>query len=50
VKLDDYSRGHLTESSARIGKVLDAHLQLRAPTASGGMFELRYGGDGQPTP
>jgi hypothetical protein len=44
VKLDDYTRDHLTESSARITKVLDAHLQLRTPTAGSGSFELRYGG------
>jgi hypothetical protein len=31
VKLDDYTRDHLTETSARIAKVLEAHLQLRAP-------------------
>jgi hypothetical protein len=28
VKLDDYTKAHLTESAARIGKVLDARLQL----------------------
>jgi hypothetical protein len=47
VKLDDYTRGHLTESSARITKVLDAHLQLRMPTSGGGFFEMRYGGSDQ---
>ena len=31
VKLDDYTRDHLTETSNRIAKVLEAHLQLRAP-------------------
>jgi Met-zincin/Domain of unknown function (DUF5117)/Domain of unknown function (DUF5118) len=31
VKLDDYTRDHLTESAARIGKVLDARLQLSSP-------------------
>lgn len=45
VKLDDYSKAHLTESSARIGKVLDSHLQLeyRAPSFSG--FSGRSGAD-----
>ncbi|HZZ29424.1 MAG TPA: zinc-dependent metalloprotease [Pirellulales bacterium] len=50
VKLDDYSRDHLTESSARIGKVLDAHLQLRMPGSGGGIFELRYGEGQDHTP
>jgi hypothetical protein len=31
-KLDVYSRSHLQESSARIGKVLDAKFELPAPT------------------
>jgi hypothetical protein len=31
VKLDDYTRAHLTESSARIGKVLEAKLDLIEP-------------------
>ena len=31
VKLDDYSRDHLLESSNRIAKVLDARLQLKNP-------------------
>ena len=31
VKLDSYSRAHLQETSARIGKVLEAKLELRAP-------------------
>jgi hypothetical protein len=45
VKLDDYSKAHLTESSARIGKVLDSHLQIeyRAPSFSG--FSGRSGAD-----
>ena len=30
-RLDPYTRAHLKESAARIGKVLDARLQLRAP-------------------
>ena len=30
-KLDTYSRAHLTESAARIRKVLDARLALAAP-------------------
>lgn len=30
-KLDAYSQAHLKETSTRIGKVLDARLQLRAP-------------------
>ncbi len=31
VKLDSYTRAHLHESSSRIGKVLDAKLELRSP-------------------
>jgi hypothetical protein len=31
VKLDDYSRAHLTELQARIRKVLDASLELPRP-------------------
>jgi hypothetical protein len=31
VKLDSYSQAHLTESADRIGKVLDAGLELRKP-------------------
>ncbi len=31
VKLDDYSRAHLQETSARINKVLDARLELPSP-------------------
>jgi hypothetical protein len=31
VKLDDYSRAHLGEMQARIRKVLDAGLELKAP-------------------
>ncbi len=50
VKLDDYTRDHLTESSARIGKVLDARLQLHMPGSGGGLFELLYGGSDQSKP
>ncbi len=50
VKLDDYTRDHLTESSARIGKVLDAHLQLRMPGSGGGLYELLLGGSDQSKP
>ena len=31
VKLDDYTKAHLTQSSALIGKVLDAKLELGSP-------------------
>ena len=31
VKLDDYTRDHLQETSARIAKVLDARMQLKTP-------------------
>jgi hypothetical protein len=50
VKLDEYTHDHLVESSARISKVLDAHLQLRMPTSGIGSFELRYGGSDQQIP
>ena len=30
-KLDDYTKSHLTESSARIGKILDSHVELIDP-------------------
>jgi hypothetical protein len=30
-KFDDYTRDHLQETSARIAKVLDARLTLKAP-------------------
>ena len=30
-KLDAYSRAHLQESAARIGKVLEARIELPAP-------------------
>ncbi|HTQ37949.1 MAG TPA: zinc-dependent metalloprotease [Pirellulales bacterium] len=50
VKLDDYTRDHLTESSARIGKVLDAHLQLRLSPSGGGIFEMRYSDTGDKKP
>ena len=31
IKLDDYSRAHLSETAARIDKVLHASLELRGP-------------------
>ena len=30
-RLDTYTRAHLEETAARIGKILDARLQLRTP-------------------
>jgi hypothetical protein len=45
VKLDDYSKAHLTETAARIGKVLDSHLQLQLSSSSFGGFSGRSGAD-----
>ena len=50
VKLDDYSKAHMTESSARIAKVLDAKMDLRLPTRSVLLFEQRYSGTGEEKP
>ncbi len=50
VKLDDYSKAHLTESSARIAKVLDAKMDLRLPQRGLLLFDQRYSGAGEVKP
>jgi len=50
VKLDDYTKAHLTESSARIGKVLDAKMDIRSPQRFSLIFGASPDGGGQPAP
>ncbi|MCC7086599.1 MAG: zinc-dependent metalloprotease [Pirellulales bacterium] len=45
VKLDDYSKAHLTETAARIGKVLDSHLEIQISSTSFGDYSGRSGAD-----